>query len=251
MRTAYKDQFDIGERTLLDLLDAENEYFDASRAYANAIYDSKLAVARVQAGMGHLVSSLGLVRDGLPTLEELGAEPLQITDGVCPAVEVDESFELMLDYDGDGVRNYRDQCPGTPPGIQVDAKGCAMATQPSVVARAVIEFANDSARIESSSDAFIEEIGRLLVQNAEAKVLIVGHASKTGAPAYNQALSMRRAEAVAQRLVSEFGLDRERIKTQGLGFYQPRFTLASSAAVNANRRADITVSAPGQVSEAN
>ncbi len=60
VRTAYKDQFDIGERTLLDLLDAENEYFDASRAYANALYDQKLAVARVQEGMGHLVSSLGL-----------------------------------------------------------------------------------------------------------------------------------------------------------------------------------------------
>jgi len=251
VRTAYKDQFDIGERTLLDLLDAENEYFDASRAYVNALYDRKLAVARVQAGMGHLVSSLGLVRDGLPTLEELGAEPLQITDGVCPAAEIDESFELMLDFDADGVRNYKDQCPGTPPGTPVDIKGCANAVQPSVIATAVVEFANDSARIEASSDEFIDDVGKLLEQNPEAEALVVGHASRTGAPAYNQALSMRRAEAVAQRLVDVYGVDPARIKTQGLGFYQPRFTLDASAAVNANRRADITVSAPGTISEAN
>ena len=251
VRTAYKDQFDIGERTLLDLLDAENEYFNASRAYANALYDRKLAVARVQAGMGHLVSSLGLVRDGLPTLAELGAQPLQITDEVCPAVEIDASFQLMLDTDGDGVRNFSDQCPGTPPGTPVDAKGCATAVQSLVVAKATVEFANDSARIEPSSNGDIEDVGKLLAQNPEAQALVIGHASRTGAPAYNQALSMRRAEAVAQRLVDEFGVERLQIKTQGMGFYQPRFTMEAAAAVNANRRADITVSAPGPVAVTN
>ena len=251
VRTAYKDQFDIGERTLLDLLDAENEYFNASRAYANALYDRKLAVARVQAGMGHLVSSLGLVRDGLPTLAELGAQPLQITDEVCPAVEIDTSFELMLDTDSDGVRNFSDQCPGTPPGTPVDAKGCATAVQSLVVAKATVEFANDSARIEPSSNGDIEDVGKLLAQNPEAQALVIGHASRTGAPAYNQALSMRRAEAVAQRLVDEFGVERLQIKTQGMGFYQPRFTMEAAAAVNANRRADITVSAPGPVAVTN
>jgi len=250
VRTAYKDQFDIGERTLLDLLDAENEYFDASRAYANVLYDSKLAVARVQAGMGHLVSSLGLVREGLPTLTELGAEPLQITDSVCPAVQIDASFELMLDTDGDGVRNYSDQCPDTPLGTPVDAKGCPLAPALAVISRAYVEFANDSARIDASSEEAIVDVGEFLTQNPDAQALVVGHASRTGAPAYNQALSERRAEAVAQRLAS-VGVDRGRITTQGLGFYQPRFTLDAATAENANRRADITVSAPRPVAVTN
>jgi len=201
--------------------------------------------------MGHLVSSLGLVRDGLPTLAELGAQPLQITDEVCPAVEIDASFQLMLDTDGDGVRNFSDQCPGTPPGTPVDAKGCATAVESLVVAKATVEFANDSARIEPSSNGNIEDVGKLLAQNPEAQALVIGHASRTGAPAYNQALSVRRAEAVAQRLVDEFGVERLQIKTQGMGFYQPRFTVDAAAAVNANRRADITVSAPGPVAVTN
>ncbi len=244
VRTAYKDQFDIGERTLLDVLDAENEYFDASRAYVNAIYDRKLAVARVQAGMGHLVSSLGLVRDGLPTLEELGAEPLTITDGICPTVKLNGSLDLLQDSDGDGVRNYRDECPNTIQDARVGPRGCAVENPPKVIKRSVIEFGNDSAQIEADSAAELASIAQMLNQTPESTVLIVGHASKTGAPAYNQELSMRRAEAVAERLVSTYGISRERITVQGQGYYQPRFTSNAEAAMNANRRADIQISAP-------
>ncbi|WP_286220914.1 TolC family outer membrane protein [Marinobacter apostichopi] len=245
VRTAYKDQFDIGERTLLDVLDAENEYFDASRAYVNAIYDRKLAVARVQAGMGHLVSSLGLVRDGLPTLEELGAEPLTITDGICPAVELNGSMDLLQDVDGDGVRNYRDECPNTPKGARVNARGCTLESPPKVVKTSVIEFGNDSARIEAGSTAELASVAQVLKQTPGATVVIVGHASKSGAPAYNQELSVRRAEAVAERLESSYGIARERITVQGQGFYQPRFTANVEAAMNANRRANIQIIAPG------
>lgn len=251
VRTAYKDQFDIGERTLLDVLDAENEYFDASRAYVNAIYDRKLAIARVQAGMGHLVSSLGLVRDGLPTLEELGAEPLVITDGICPAVDLNGATDVLQDSDGDGVRNYRDECPSTPTGVQVNARGCALASPPRVLKKAVVEFANDSARIEARSVAELANVAQLVNQTQGSSVLIVGHASKTGAPAYNQELSIRRAEEIAERLESTYGVSRERITVRGQGFYQPRFTTQAEAAVNANRRAYITVTAPAKAEAKN
>jgi outer membrane protein OmpA-like peptidoglycan-associated protein len=53
---------------------------------------------------------------------------------------------------------------------------------------------------------------------------------------------------VASVLVDRFGIDRQRISTKGHGFYQPRFSYGSSAAVGANRRADVTVLAPGSSS---
>lgn len=65
-REAYSRQFDIGQRTLLDLLDTENEYFQARRAYANTEYDMKAAFARTYAGQGELLNKLGVVRAGLP-----------------------------------------------------------------------------------------------------------------------------------------------------------------------------------------
>ncbi|QND82570.1 Type I secretion system outer membrane protein LapE [Chromobacterium vaccinii] len=59
-RDAYLKQFDIGQRTLLDVLDSENELYDSKRALANAEYDDKLAQARVLAASGLLLPSLQL-----------------------------------------------------------------------------------------------------------------------------------------------------------------------------------------------
>lgn len=46
VRDAYRQQFRIGERSLMDLLDTENELFDARRVLANAAHDVKLAQYR-------------------------------------------------------------------------------------------------------------------------------------------------------------------------------------------------------------
>jgi adhesin transport system outer membrane protein len=59
-RDAYRQQFDIGQRSLLDLLNSENELYTARRAYANADYDRLLAQARVLAAVQQLTQRLGL-----------------------------------------------------------------------------------------------------------------------------------------------------------------------------------------------
>lgn len=85
-REAYRDQFDIGQRTLLDLLDTENEYFEARRAYVHASYDYALAHGRTLAAMGRLLSALGVSRESMPSPEEAGQERRQIDpDAICPA----------------------------------------------------------------------------------------------------------------------------------------------------------------------
>ena len=59
-RDAYRKQFDIGQRSLLDLLDTENELFEARRAEANADFDLVTSYARVHGGEGRLLTALGL-----------------------------------------------------------------------------------------------------------------------------------------------------------------------------------------------
>jgi len=61
-RDAYRQQFDIGQRNLLDLLNAENELYTAKRAYANAEYDLGTAQARTQAAVQQLTAQLGISR---------------------------------------------------------------------------------------------------------------------------------------------------------------------------------------------
>ena len=62
-RDAYRQQFDIGQRSLLDLLNSENELYTARRSYANAEYDLGIAYVRTHAAVNQLGVQLGLVRD--------------------------------------------------------------------------------------------------------------------------------------------------------------------------------------------
>ncbi|MDD2914740.1 MAG: TolC family outer membrane protein, partial [Gallionella sp.] len=70
-RTAYQKQFDIGQRSLLDLLDTENELYQSKRAYVNAEYDLAIAEVRTLAGMGRLVNALGISHLETADLPEL------------------------------------------------------------------------------------------------------------------------------------------------------------------------------------
>lgn len=107
-RDAYRQQFDIGQRSLLDLLNAENEVFTARRAYANAEFDLALAWARTQAAMTQLASTLGIVRVD-PAAADVAASWSQGADTPtrCPVVvaeivptdraELDARAQRMLD----------------------------------------------------------------------------------------------------------------------------------------------------------
>jgi len=57
---AYKKQFNIGQRTLLDVLDAENEMFEANQELLDADYDRLIAQVRILSTMGKLLQSLQL-----------------------------------------------------------------------------------------------------------------------------------------------------------------------------------------------
>ena len=57
-RESYAKQFSIGQRTLLDLLNAENEYFNARLAYSTGQYAQLASAFRIFAGMGQLLSQL-------------------------------------------------------------------------------------------------------------------------------------------------------------------------------------------------
>jgi adhesin transport system outer membrane protein len=59
-RDAYAKQFNIGQRTLLDLLDAENELFTARTDYVNGQYQERFANYRLMADLGKLLDTLGV-----------------------------------------------------------------------------------------------------------------------------------------------------------------------------------------------
>jgi adhesin transport system outer membrane protein len=61
VRAAYQDQFGLGQRTLLDLLDSENELFNAARRYTEVRYTEEFSMYRILATTGDLLRQLRVV----------------------------------------------------------------------------------------------------------------------------------------------------------------------------------------------
>jgi adhesin transport system outer membrane protein len=80
VREAYRQQFQIGQRTLLDLLDTENELFDARRALTNALYDLQVAQYRWLSLSHQLLPTLGLTPANQDMPDE--SKKLQISEDV-------------------------------------------------------------------------------------------------------------------------------------------------------------------------
>lgn len=87
-REAFRRQFDIGQRTLLDMLDTENEYYTARRNYLNGEQDLLIAAARYQAAAGELLRVLNLKNiDMEPPRPVTTPEEDMMT--TCPAEPID------------------------------------------------------------------------------------------------------------------------------------------------------------------
>ena len=87
VREAYHQQFTIGKRTLLDLLDTENEYYQARRAFYNGFFDLTIAKARTLAGMGKLLTTMGVVRGEMPSLKDINVPWPHPTERDLPPLE--------------------------------------------------------------------------------------------------------------------------------------------------------------------
>jgi len=100
-RDAYRQQFDIGQRSLLDLLNAENEVYTARRAQALAVADRDIAVGRTHASIGTLVAALGLTRPDTTGLsvESDGWEAGRDAASRCPLSPTDPSGSSRADLD--------------------------------------------------------------------------------------------------------------------------------------------------------
>ena len=131
-------------------------------------------------------------------------------------------------------KKLREQTAGT--GIDVIREGDNLVLDmPSG-----ITFAVDSSTVQPSFQATLDKVAATLIQYEKTYVDVMGHTDSTGSDAYNQALSERRASAVAGYLTSR-GVQSARLATRGYGESQPKASNLDEAGRAANRRVEIRV----------
>ncbi len=137
-----------------------------------------------------------------------------------------------MDSDGDGVTDDKDQCPNTPKGATVDARGCWTYA-------AVVMYGFDSAEIKPEAFPMLDEAVSILKKNPELKVEIDGHTDNIGPAAYNMNLSERRAKAIMKYFVDK-GVEAERLTTKGFGLTMPAVSNDTKEGRAKNRRVTLT-----------
>jgi len=138
-----------------------------------------------------------------------------------------------LDDDGDGVNNCIDKCPDTIKGLAVDDNGCPI---PDVV-RLKVNFDFDKAVVKPEFHDDLAKFASYMRQQQSFTVVeIAGHTDSIGTDAYNQKLSERRAKAVRDYLVNNFGMDGKLFSAVGYGESRPIADNKTDAGRAENRR---------------
>jgi len=147
----YKEEYDLGRRSLLDLLSSQNDVINARSQIITAKYDYLFAKYRILDAMGLLVvavtgdetkytSKVNLygdaeakeVLDTVPVKLDVDndkvADDLDLCDNSLPGDNImpDGCKKALLDSDGDGVVDSKDQCKLTPTGVKVGPNGCEL-----------------------------------------------------------------------------------------------------------------------------
>ena len=114
----------------------------------------------------------------------------------------------------------------------------ALAQQGRVATQGVL-FDTGSDRIRPESTPTLKEIGTMLKEHGDLKLVIEGHTDNVGTAASNQSLSEKRAEAVRQYLIGTYGVDASRLQAKGFGASKPSTGNDTPEGRQQNRRVEL------------
>lgn len=115
----------------------------------------------------------------------------------------------------------------------------------SLSASALFDFDKD--KIKEAAKPRLDEVANRVRSLGDVEaVTIVGHTDSVGSEAYNEQLSMRRANAVKNYLLDQ-GVDPSLVSTSGMGESQPVADNSTDAGRAQNRRVEITIRGSEQV----
>ncbi len=109
-----------------------------------------------------------------------------------------------------------------------------------------ILFGFDSSTLRAQARNNLSDLARVLADDSgDYELLVAGHTDNSGAEAYNQTLSERRASAASDFLATQ-GISGSQIRIQGLGEMEPVTSNETSAGQEANRRVEIAIFASAE-----
>ena len=256
MEIVYNDLADMKEK--IDIISGDKDKDGVSDLFDK---DNSTAEGSKVYGDGTTVDTDG---DGVPDGKD--ADPF-----TPKGAKVDENGQ-ETDTDADGVADSRDLEPSTPSGSLVNFQGITLAKPGEFGKDAVygkpdslggngangglglnggngaagkngtgflpsVFFDLGSSAIKSVYNDRLLVIAKVLKTNPSIKIKVIGNCDLKGNAAENNKLGQKRADAIKNQLVKQYGIDASRINTESKGETEPMASTLNAM----NRRVDFSV----------
>ncbi len=179
--------------------------------------------------------------DGCP-IPDTDKDGINDEEDKCPTVAGVARYQgcPVPDTDKDGINDEEDKCP-TVAGVK-ENNGCP-AIKEEVIKKVTasaknIFFITGSNKLQNKSYAPLDEVVKILSDDAALKLDIEGHTDATGSDKVNLPLSQTRAKTVYDYLVSK-GIDASRLTSEGYGSSKPVADNKTAAGRALNRRVEM------------
>lgn len=104
-----------------------------------------------------------------------------------------------------------------------------------------LSFATGTTDLVASDTTQLADLAAIMRADPDVSYALVGHTDSVGGLSGNISISKRRAEAVRQRLISEFGTTPSQISAEGMGYLAPIANNLTPEGREANRRVEVIV----------
>ncbi len=184
-RDAYASQFDIGQRSLLDLLDSENELFLARVDYVTAQYAERFAVYRILGVDGTLLSTLDIAapRESI----DVNRSPASVQ---TPARIDEKSKQIRAPLSE--PQPLRGESAGAPPADQTSAPAAINATtpapipkEPAVITSPTVPSGNEPRTLTPKQSSEVEKPSAVTARVAAPPPAATAAAPSGGVPSYD------------------------------------------------------------------
>ncbi len=196
-------------------------------------------LSRAQAALATTRSELDLLRQSGTETAAVTPTPISTPptgeETETAAVEIAALHTTGLDTDGDGIPDSSDLCDSTPQNAAVDGTGCADGVAINLEG---VTFRYDSHELTREAQLILDRIAEILTRQPEMRLEVAGHTDSQGDPAYNQWLSLKRAEAVRDYIVAK-GVNPNHIGAGGYGGQRPIADNSTIEGLRMNRRVEL------------
>lgn len=215
----------------------------------NAVFKGRVLDANTGNGLSAVITFVGARQPDLPTNPVNGSFQTELPPGNYNLRITAQNYsplitQVTIEKGGIQEREYRltpVPAAAEPPKVDTTKKLVQPTSPGAFMTLKGVLFDFNKAELRPEARPALLEAADVLKQYPDIRVEVQGHTDNVGSDEYNMELSVRRAQAVANFLIRECGIDASRLVVRGYGESRPVASNRTEEGRQQNRRVDFVI----------